>query len=66
MTHLILHLPDQEVQVALETVDLLLKQSKTGIQDLVRVDVLLVEVCAVTGGVDEIPDWLVDAGCRRS
>ncbi len=66
MTHPILHLPDQIVQDALDAVDLLLKQSETGIQDSVRVDVLLVEVYAVTGGFDQILDELADAEYKRN
>ena len=62
VTHPILHFPDKVVQVALDAVDLPLKQSETGIQDSVGVDLLLVEVCAVTGGVDQIPNELDDAG----
>ena len=57
----ILRLSDQVAHVALETVHLLLEQCETSVQDSFRVDVLLVEVCAIASRVIQVPDEFIDA-----
>ncbi len=56
LTHLILELSDQVVQFALDMLALLFKQGETNVQDAYGADELLVEVCAATGGINQVPN----------
>ncbi len=46
----------------LDTVDLLLEQEETSVQDVFDVDVLFVEVCAIASRVSQVPNEFIDAG----